>query len=289
MVPSDCSQVRRALRSAHAAAAGGQDRRAAALSTGTGLLAAAIAADREAASGPRGGGSIAARPVAGTPVAGIPVAGIPVGARPVAGILVADIASGADTTPDTAVTGRRTPCQPAAVVTATTRIARTASQSVRRRPRAYIRQRPSHTGSMLSAPAAARPAGRGVDGQPISSPRHGTNLSDRTRASGRLAGKAACYETVAVGTVAPGARPAGQAVRQTVSRPAGQAVRQSDRQADDYLVGPSMRSSTPSRMRSRPKMNSSSGPSSASKTPAAMNAVSAGNRCGSVSCLSMRG
>jgi hypothetical protein len=185
MVPSDCSQVRRALRSAHAAAAGGQDRRAAALSTGTGLLAAAIAADREAASGPGGGGSIAARPVAGVPVAGVPVAG-----APVTGILVADIASGADTAPDTAVSGRRTPRQPAAVVTATTRMARTASQSVRRRPRAYLRQRPSHTDTMLSAPAAARPAGRGVDGQPISSPRHGTNLSDRTRASGRLAGKA---------------------------------------------------------------------------------------------------
>src|SRR5208282_2611928 len=126
MVPSDCSQVRRALRSAHAAAAGGQDRRAAALSTG---LLAAIAADRKAASGPDGGG--------------------PVAARPVAGILVADIASGADTTPDTAVSGRRTPRQPTAVVTATTRIARTASQSVRRRPRVYLRQRPSHTDRML--------------------------------------------------------------------------------------------------------------------------------------------
>jgi uncharacterized protein with PQ loop repeat len=55
------------------------------------------------------------------------------------------------------------------------------------------------------------------------------------------------------------------------------------------LVRAWMRSSMPSRMRSRPKMNSSSGPSSASKTPAAMNAVSAGNRCGSVSCLSRRG
>jgi hypothetical protein len=36
-------------------------------------------------------------------------------------------------------------------------------------------------------------------------------------------------------------------------------------------------------------MNSSSGSSAVSNTPAAMNAVSAGNRRGSVSCPSMRG
>jgi hypothetical protein len=42
-------------------------------------------------------------------------------------------------------------------------------------------------------------------------------------------------------------------------------------------------------MRSRPKTNSSSGSSAASKTPAAMKAVSAGNRCGSVNWLSIRG
>ena len=166
MVPPDCSQVRWALRSAHAVAAGGQDRRALGLSTG---LLAAWAADGNAASGLGAGGSIATRLAAD--------------------ILAADIASGSDTTPDAAVAGRRTPCQPAAVVTATIRIARTASQSVRCRPRAYLRQRRSHTDSMLSAPPAARPASRDVHGQPVMSPRHGTNLSDRTRASGRLAGK----------------------------------------------------------------------------------------------------
>ena len=42
-------------------------------------------------------------------------------------------------------------------------------------------------------------------------------------------------------------------------------------------------------MRSRPNTNSSSGPSAASNTPAAMNAVSAGNRRGSVSWPSIRG
>jgi len=42
-------------------------------------------------------------------------------------------------------------------------------------------------------------------------------------------------------------------------------------------------------MRSRPNTNSSSGPSAASNTPAAMNAVSAGNRRGSASWLSIRG
>ena len=167
MVPSDCSQVSRALRSAHAVAAGGQDRRAPGLSTG---LLAAFAAYGTAAGGlGGGGGSIAARLAAD--------------------ILAADMASGSDTTPDTAVSGRRAPCQPAAVVNATIRIARTASQSVRCRPRAYLRQRRSHTDSMLSAPPAARPASRDVNGQPVMSPRHGTNLSDRTRASGRLAGK----------------------------------------------------------------------------------------------------
>jgi hypothetical protein len=45
----------------------------------------------------------------------------------------------------------------------------------------------------------------------------------------------------------------------------------------------------PSRMRPRPKTNSSSGSSAASNTPASMNAVSAGYRPGSASCLSMRG
>src|SRR5580700_9818172 len=129
MVPSDCSQVRRALRSAHAVAAGGQDRRALGLSTG---LLAAFAAYGNAAIGLGGGGSIAARLAAD--------------------ILAADIASGSDTTRDTAVSGRRTPCHPAAVVSATIRIARTASQSVRCRPRAYLRQRRSHTDSMLVAP-----------------------------------------------------------------------------------------------------------------------------------------
>src|SRR5208282_19696 len=161
MAPSDCSQVRRALRSAHAVAAGGQDRRALGLSTGllagvAAKLLAGVAANRNAAGG-LGGRSIATRPVA-------------------------DIASGADTAPDTAVPGRWTPRQPAAVVTATTRMARTASQSVRRpRPRAYLRRRPDQTGGMLSAPAAACPAGPGVDGQPVTPPSHGRNLSDRTR------------------------------------------------------------------------------------------------------------
>ena len=56
-----------------------------------------------------------------------------------------------------------------------------------------------------------------------------------------------------------------------------------------YSGGRCTSTSMPSRMRSRPKMNSSSGSSKVSKTPAAMNAVSAGNRCGSVSWLSMRG
>ncbi len=112
MVPSDCSQVRRALRSAHAVAAGGQEWRALGLSTGlladvAAKLLADVAANRDAAGGLGGGRPIASRPVA-------------------------DIASGADTTPDTAVPGRRTPRQPAAVVTATTRMARTASQAVRR-------------------------------------------------------------------------------------------------------------------------------------------------------------
>ena len=113
--------------------------RLAPLGLSTGLLAA-FAAYGDAASGLGGGGSIATRLVAD--------------------ILAADIASGSDTTPDTAVSGRRTPRQPAAVVTATIRIARTASQSVRGRPRAYIRQRRSQTDSMLSAPPPrARPAG----------------------------------------------------------------------------------------------------------------------------------
>ncbi len=112
MVPSDCSQVRRALRSAHAAAAGGQDRRALRLSPGllaavAAKLLAGVAANRNAAGGLGGGRSIATRPVA-------------------------DIAADADTTPDIVVPGRRAPRQPAAVVTATTRMARTASQSVRR-------------------------------------------------------------------------------------------------------------------------------------------------------------
>ena len=139
MVPSDCSQVRRALRSAHAVAAGGQDRRALGLSTG---LLAAWAADGNAASGLGGGGSIATRLAADILAADI---------------LAADRASGSDTTPDTAVSGRRTPRQPAPVVTATTRTARTASQSVRGRPRAYLRQRRSHTDSMLSAPPPRAP------------------------------------------------------------------------------------------------------------------------------------
>jgi hypothetical protein len=42
-------------------------------------------------------------------------------------------------------------------------------------------------------------------------------------------------------------------------------------------------------MRSRPNTNSSSGSSAVSNTPAAMNVVSAGNRRGSVSWLSIRG
>jgi uncharacterized protein with PQ loop repeat len=63
-----------------------------------------------------------------------------------------------------------------------------------------------------------------------------------------------------------------------------------NRRQSGYPASPAvMSASMPSRMRSRPKMNSSSGPSATSKTPAAMNAVSAGKRCGSVSCLSMRG
>jgi hypothetical protein len=37
------------------------------------------------------------------------------------------------------------------------------------------------------------------------------------RASCRLAGKPACYETVAVGTVAPGVRPAGLTVKRATT------------------------------------------------------------------------
>ena len=82
IVPSDCSQVRRALRSAHAVAAGGQDRRTLGLSTG---LLAAIAANRNAAGRP------GSRPIATCPVADAASG--------------ADTASGADATLGAAVTG----------------------------------------------------------------------------------------------------------------------------------------------------------------------------------------
>ncbi len=220
-VPSDCSQVRRALRSAHAVAAGGQDRRALGLST---RLPAAFAPAVGLAFAPAVGLAFAlavglafalavglAFALAVGPAVGPDrnVAGGLGGGRPTVTRPVADIARGADATRDTSATGRRTPCQPAAVVTATTRMARTASHVVRSgRRRGYIRRRPSHADGMLSAPAAERPAGPGVDGQPITSPSHGRNLSDRNpdqqptrRQADRLAGGAGDWRAAAGGGI----------------------------------------------------------------------------------------
>ena len=106
MVPLACSQVRSALRSAQADAARGHDRRALALSAGP---SAAAAASREVTDGR--GASLSAVTQS-----------------------TSDPATWVGALSGTAPPGRGRPCQPAAVVTATTR---TANQAARdRRPRA---------------------------------------------------------------------------------------------------------------------------------------------------------